>query len=116
MKLTMGKFYDLCATIEIMRNTPVAGMAKYVWDLDNAITTDRQFYVQELKKIEAKYGKIDEESEEAKELMKAETNDLPELSREKIELLDKYPLLPVQYGLMLELVKEDKNDGESNNS
>ena len=113
MKLKMDKFYLLCTAIEVMKSNGVRNMAKYVWDLESAITNDRQFFAEQLRKIEKKYGKINEECEEFQEMINSETSDLPLLSKEKKDLLDEYPFLPLQYGLMLEFVEkeEEKENG-----
>jgi hypothetical protein len=105
MKIKMSKFYMLCEAVNIMSQHKVAGMAKYVWDLNTAMASDRLFYMQEINKIKEKYGKIDMESAEWKQLMEYETSELPALPKEKEHLLDEYPFLPAHYGLMLELVE-----------
>lgn len=114
MKIKMSKFYMLCEAVNIMMKTRVAGMAKYVWDLNVAMEQDRMFFASELQNIEKKYGKINPECEEYKQLMEYDTSELPVLPKEKIELLDEYPFLPVHYGLMIELV--DRKEGEDLNA
>jgi hypothetical protein len=107
MKLKLSNFYLLCDAVNIMMKTRVAGMAKYVWDLNVAMEQDRMFFASELQNIEKKYGKINPECEEYKQLMEYDTSELPVLPKEKIELLDEYPFLPLHYGLMLELVEKE---------
>lgn len=114
MKLKLSNFYLLCDAVNIMMQTRVAGMAKYVWDLNVAMEQDRMFFASELQNIEKKYGKINPECEEYKQLMEEETVELPLLPKEKEHLLDEYPFLPVHYGLMIELV--DRREGEDLNA
>lgn len=50
----------------------------------------------------------DENCKEYQELMEYETSELPVLPKDKIDKLDEYPFLPIQYGLMLELIEEEE--------
>lgn len=110
MKLKMNKFYLLCTAIKVMQEHGVSGMAKYVWDLDKAIQNDRLFFAEQIENIKRKYGTVNESCNEIQELLNSETSELPLLPREKLDKLDEYPFLPVQYGLMLELI--DKTEAE----